>query len=171
MCSWRFESGKLKVCLSVCEFLYKLQAFYFYSFFIFPKIDILMTVLQMEKKKSLPFVQAWGSWNHFSISAKCNLSSNMWIYHVRFATVTKKSTLRYISHKSIVLTIIQCKEVPSLRFKLLAFLALVAQAVFPLRQQGTQKSKTSLLLTESQWKWILFSWHICPKGDRTTLQK
>lgn len=50
MCSWRFESGKLKVYLSVSEFLYKLQAFYFYSFFIFPKIDILMTVEQMGKK-------------------------------------------------------------------------------------------------------------------------
>lgn len=73
----------------------------------------------------------------------------MWIYHIHFATVLKKSTLRCISHKFIVLTIIQCKEVPSLRFKLLAFLALVAHAVLPLRQWGTQKSTTSLLLTES----------------------
>lgn len=67
--------------------------------------------------------------------------------------LTKKSTLRHSSYKSTVLTIFQFKEVPFLRFKLLAFLSLSAQAFFPLRQQGTQKKQDILAANrEAQWK-------------------
>lgn len=76
-----------------------------------------------------------------------------WAYFIHFATIKKKSALRYSSYKSTVLTIFQFKEVPFLRFKLLAFLSLSAQAFFPLRQQGTQKKQDILAANrEAQWK-------------------
>lgn len=58
--------------------------------------------------------------------------------------LTKKSTLRYSSYKSSVLTIFQFKEVPFLRFKLLSFLSPVGQVIFPLRKPSTQKKQDIL---------------------------
>lgn len=75
----------------------------------------------------------------------------------------KEVNFRYISYKSSVLAIFQFKEVPFLRFKLLAFLSLVAQAISPLRQHSMKKQGILAANREAHWKLTLFSWYICLK--------
>lgn len=120
------------------------------------------------KKISLPFLQAWGSWNHSKMQPFFKHESILYTFRNHY----KEVNFRSISNKSSVLTIFQFKEVLFLRFKLLAFLSLVAQAIFPLRQHSTPKKQGVLAAKrEAHWKLILFSWYIRSKRNRTKLQK
>lgn len=99
------------------------------------------------KENSLSFVQAWGSWNHFSISAKCNLSLKMRAYCIHFATITKKSTLDIFLTNLLFWPFFSSKKSLFLDLNCLHFYRLLLK-LFPHWDNTVWKSKAFLLLTE-----------------------
>lgn len=108
-------------------------------FSLFPEIDILMAMLQMVKKKLSAFCSGMRKLKSLQQIATFLQTWEHIVY--TFHNYYEEVNFRYISYKSSVLTIFQFKEVPFLRFKLLAFLSPVSQAIFPLRLESTQKRR------------------------------
>lgn len=103
-----------------------------------------MAALQMEKKFSAfsPGMRKPKSLQYFSKMQPFFKHESILYTFCNFVIIHYKGVnFSYISYASSALTIFQFKEVPFLRFKLLAFLSLFAQAIFPLRQHSTPKEQ------------------------------
>lgn len=94
MCTRRFESSKSKVCLSVPEFPYKLQVFYFYSFFSFSWNWYSNGDTANGKKKLSAFRSGMRKLKSLQYFSKMQpFFKHESILYIHFAPITKKSAL------------------------------------------------------------------------------